>query len=197
VHAVFYTPLNLKAYPFDKQSLLLHMMVPQARMGWSGDLVNLVPSLTGNAMFITKLGTDQLSSWSVDSVTMTPFSLPLCQQALSYFNTPSAPTDPSPLVPRNLEVLKAQGRAGSCGAVISALPDPTSSVFYRSALEANVPGEPVVVSGLMVQFHVTRFWRPYVITGRWLGGRDHAVIRRASALASIQLSCTLTFLPPT
>jgi hypothetical protein len=32
------------------------MEVPQARMGWSGALVNLVPSVTGDAMFTARTG---------------------------------------------------------------------------------------------------------------------------------------------
>ncbi|KAI8466229.1 MAG: hypothetical protein J3K34DRAFT_434425, partial [Monoraphidium minutum] len=50
VHAVYYTSMDLRAYPFDKQTLLLQMEVPQ------GALVNLIPSTTGNAMFTARTG---------------------------------------------------------------------------------------------------------------------------------------------
>lgn len=32
------------------------MHIPQSRMGWSGALVNLIPSVTGNAMFTARTG---------------------------------------------------------------------------------------------------------------------------------------------
>ena len=53
--------LRLQAYPFDRQHLLLQMEVPQARMGWSGALINLIPSVTGNAMFTARTGAGQLA----------------------------------------------------------------------------------------------------------------------------------------
>jgi hypothetical protein len=142
------------------------MVVTQARLGWDGDLVSLKPSLSGTAMFTTKLATDQLSGWSVDAVTMTPFTVPLCVSALAFYSEPSSPSDPSPLVPPYLALLNKEGRPGSCPAVINALPEPGDSVYYRNSLEPGVPGMPIQASGLMVRFHVTRFWVPYLITGR-------------------------------
>eukprot|EP00879_Flechtneria_rotunda_P014504 GHRR01015156.1.p1 GENE.GHRR01015156.1~~GHRR01015156.1.p1 ORF type:complete len:451 (+),score=130.85 GHRR01015156.1:966-2318(+) len=54
VHATYYTPMDLRAFPFDKQHLLIQMEVPEAQEGWSGSLVKLVPSTTGNALFTAK-----------------------------------------------------------------------------------------------------------------------------------------------
>ena len=165
VHAIYYTSMDLKAYPFDKQQLLLQMEVPQARMGWSGALVNLIPSTTGTAMFTARTGTDQLSGWSVDKIEMNHYEYNLCQMPLKYANNPSAAADPSPLVPDYLHNLKRQDQTGSCAAVIEALPNPRTSVYYRIALVANVDGRPIAVSGLNVIIHVSRFGAPYIITG--------------------------------
>jgi hypothetical protein len=112
-------------------------------------------------------GTDQLSGWSVDGISLEKYAYPLCEMPLRYANGPSAAADPSPLVPDYLHALQGGGgeRTASCPAAITALPNPRTSVFYRTALVANVRSEPIQVSGLNVIIHVSRFSAPYIITG--------------------------------
>ncbi|KAI8468377.1 MAG: hypothetical protein J3K34DRAFT_523004 [Monoraphidium minutum] len=160
VHAVYYTSMDLRAYPFDHQTLLVQMEVPQ-----SGALVNLIPSVTGNAMFTARTGQDQVSGWGVRGVRLSPFSFALCHKPLDFANMPSDPADPSPLAPRYLYDLRKSARAADqCENVISRLPHPSDSVYWRTALIAGIRGKPVIVSGLNVHIRVARFWAPVIIT---------------------------------
>ena len=72
VNAEYFTPMDLRAFPFDYQNLLVEMQVPVSREGWSGSLVHLRPSMTGNHLFVPQFGGKQraeaqvFSFWTVD-----------------------------------------------------------------------------------------------------------------------------------
>lgn len=126
---------------------------------------SLLPSLPPLTPSAQPTGTDQLSGWSVDSLDLVPYKYSLCQMPLQHANSASAPTDPSPLVPPYLHALRREGRSTECAGAVSSLPDPKQSVFYRTALVADVASEPIQVSGLNLEIRVSRFWEPYFITG--------------------------------
>lgn len=57
---------------------------------------------------------------------------------LEHANFPSAPGDPSPLVPDYLYDLKKAGRERECDAALEGLASPQQSVYWRNALVANI-----------------------------------------------------------
>lgn len=86
----------------------------------------------------TPIASDQLSGFSIDAVRLRPYSYSLCKMPLSYADGPSAPTDPSPLVPDYLWDLKQRGAEGDCDAAILNLANPRGSVYWRNPLVGNI-----------------------------------------------------------
>ncbi|WIA38828.1 hypothetical protein OEZ86_002108 [Tetradesmus obliquus] len=211
VHATFYTPMDLRAFPFDRQQLLIQMEVPQARSGWSGGLVTLLPSTTGKALFTAKTRGDDVSGWGVVDVRLLPFEYPLCQATMAGALGPSAGADPAPVVPQYMwqsQVGEARGNAEECLAVLmSDEQRGRASPFWRHPLAnaANVPEMPVPVSGLNCVIVVQRFTTRWVLSAvfpimatTWLGflvfflpkddmnGRAGSIVALFLALAAIQ-----------
>uniref|UniRef100_A0A383VCS9 Neurotransmitter-gated ion-channel ligand-binding domain-containing protein n=1 Tax=Tetradesmus obliquus TaxID=3088 RepID=A0A383VCS9_TETOB len=208
VHATFYTPMDLRAFPFDRQQLLIQMEVPQARSGWSGGLVTLLPSTTGKALFTAKTRGDDVSGWGVVDVRLLPFEYPLCQATMAGALGPSAGADPAPVVPQYMWQSQARGNAEECSAVLmSDKQRGRASPFWRHPLAnaANVPEMPVLVSGLNCVIVVQRFTTRWVLSAvfpimatTWLGflvfflpkddmnGRAGSIVALFLALAAIQ-----------
>ena len=90
-------------------------------------------------MFLS-LGGDDVSGWGVDQVVLRPFEYPLCKSFLMEADGPSAPGDPSPLVPRYLWALRERGMpVEECDAVITAQKERQSSVFWRGPRADQIP----------------------------------------------------------
>ncbi|KAF8059117.1 hypothetical protein HT031_005289 [Scenedesmus sp. PABB004] len=208
VHATYFTPMDLRAFPFDTQHLLIQMEVPQARSGWSGGLVNLLPSTTGSSLFTAKTSGDDVSGWGVNSVRLTPFTYPLCQATMAGALGPSAPGEPLPVVPQYMWDSQARAKPSQCAAVLSSDPARGArSPFWRSSMSkaSNVPSMPVPVSGLNCVIVVSRFTTRWVLSAifpimatTWLGflvfflprddmnGRAGSIVALFLALAAIQ-----------
>lgn len=211
IHATWYTSMDLRAFPFDTQNLVIQMEVPRARLGWSGSQINLIPSTTGTRLFTAKEGGDELSGWTVTGITQSPFLYPLCRRFPKAASSPSHPDDPAPLVPEDLWEI----RDGSSGPSQSA-DHPcvhrlakTSVFWWDSLVKEYDPlmrrGSATMVAGLNVRITVDRLYSRYILSAifpilatTWLGfmvfflpreemqGRVSVVVALFLALAAIQ-----------
>ncbi|WIA37302.1 hypothetical protein OEZ86_014240 [Tetradesmus obliquus] len=209
VLATYSTPLDMRAFPFDTQRLLVQMSVPQERHGWSGGLLELRPGTTGTHLFTARPAGDDLPGWSVADVRLDRITYPLCQAALLSALRPSPADEPMPLVPGYLWTSRAaQKHAHQCAAELTSQPASVrlQSPYWRTSInQTGVPQEPVMVEALNVLIIVERFSSRWVLSAifpilatTWLGclvfllprddmgGRLGSIVALFLALAAIQ-----------
>ncbi|PRW32523.1 alpha beta- isoform C [Chlorella sorokiniana] len=96
IQGEFYTPLQFRSFPFDKQ--YLSVQVQYGNKFAPDSTVNIVPSATGTQLYEPETG-DKLSGWTVEGIQIVPFNLSSLDLLAAGDGTLSDPDDPWPLNP--------------------------------------------------------------------------------------------------
>lgn len=183
VHAVWYTPMDMRSFPFDRQVLSIQLEAHRFVSGTSEAGVRLVPSAAGPSLFTNKGVGDDVSGWSVISIGMTPYSFPVCKATFDRFDSPSAPSDPMPLVPlAAAEEPELKVHPERCATVMSrdyggtGGRRPAALAAGTLSLSAPAGASDIMVAGVSVYVTVTRDWSRYIVSAMvpvmastWLG----------------------------
>ncbi|KAI8474418.1 MAG: hypothetical protein J3K34DRAFT_456774 [Monoraphidium minutum] len=208
VQATWYTPMNLRAFPFDRQHLKIQFETPSVKSPGAASAtgeIRLIPSASGSGFFSSKGAGDDVSDWKVHSLTLRTFEFPMCQGPLAALDHASGPTDPAPIMPAFIADSPAiVGNTAQCAVLFKGDTKAFSPMLARSR-PGSTALSAVMVQGINIDITVDRLWRRYVVSAifpviatTWLGylvfllprkdmeSRLGAVVALFLALAAIQ-----------